>query len=132
MRIDADHLRRGTRSDLDAGEGAWPFELHDPAGAGTTLEWLPDGVVYGVPIDATRPRDLDNLWVVGRCMSTTREAHASTRVMGTCFSVGESIGALAARLVGDPARAVRRDDLDGIASWRSEGASRANALWRAG
>ncbi len=94
--LDADWLRSGRHTDHDLGYGGWPFELHDPRGAGTRIEWLPDDTVYAVPADATRPPALDNLWAIGRCLSATPEAHASTRVMGTCFSVGEGAGAAAA------------------------------------
>ncbi|BEK98306.1 FAD-dependent oxidoreductase [Nocardia seriolae] len=117
--LDADMLRGGRRTATDLGYGAWPLEIHDPGGSGTLIEWLPDDTLYGVPSDATRPQDLDNVRVVGRCMSTTAEAHASTRVMGTCFSVGEGAGAAAAhaaRNAAAPGTAVT----ESLATWRAE------------
>jgi hypothetical protein len=97
--LTAADLRAECRSEQDIAEGAWPFEMHDPKGAGTMLEWLADGVAYQIPLDATWPADLENVFVAGRCLSTSHEAHASTRVMGTCFATGEAIGWLAAKSV---------------------------------
>lgn len=94
--LSADDLRSGCRSDRDLGEGAWPFETHHAGATHTTLEWLGDHVVYHVPLGATEPAEIDNVLVAGRCISTSSGAHASTRVMGTCFTVGEGVGAVAA------------------------------------
>ena len=79
------------------GVGAWPFEVHDPSSRGTRLEWLPDGTVYQVPLSALTTPALENLVVAGRCMGASHEAHASARVIATCFSVGEAVGVLAAK-----------------------------------
>ena len=51
-----------------------------------------------------RARDLDNLFVAGRCMSATHEALGSARVIGTCLAAGAAVGTAAARVVEDPAR----------------------------
>ena len=96
-RIEADDLRRGLCGGQDMGAGAWPFEVHDPSATHTRLEWLADGTVYQVPLNALTTPVLANLMVAGRCMGATSEAHASTRVIATCFSVGEAVGALAAQ-----------------------------------
>lgn len=119
--LTAEELRAGRHGDDAVGVGAWPFEHHDPAGKGTTLEWLDDGVTYGVPLDALLPRELENTFVVGRCLSSTGEAHASTRVMGTCFSVGEGAGWLAAGRAADglPAGEIPAGDLAGLTTWRA-------------
>jgi hypothetical protein len=37
-----------------------------------------------------------NLLVAGRCLSSTREANGSARVMGTCMATGEAAGTAAA------------------------------------
>jgi hypothetical protein len=39
---------------------------------------------------------VSNLFVAGRCLSATREALGSARVIGTCLATGAAAGALAA------------------------------------
>ena len=61
---------------------------------------------YGIPYGSLRAGDVDNLLLAGRCHSATHMAHSSTRVMGTCMSMGQAAGtaaALACRLGVDPA-----------------------------
>jgi hypothetical protein len=41
--------------------------------------------------------EISNCWCAGRCISATREALASTRVMGTCIALGEEAGRDAAQ-----------------------------------
>jgi hypothetical protein len=94
--LTAGDLRAGFCSDQDLGAGAWPFEVHDPEGVGTHMEWLPDGTVYYIPLSAVTSPHLSNALSAGRCIGASPEAHASTRVMGTCFSLGEAVGTLAA------------------------------------
>jgi len=77
--------------------GAWPVEIHNPVGDGTRLGWLLDNSYYEIPYRCLLPRSLINVAAIGRCISTTHEAHGSTRVMGTCMAMGESAG-LAATL----------------------------------
>ena len=45
------------------------------------------------------PRGLKNVLVAGRCMSATREAHSSARVMGTVMAMGQAAGTAAAMCV---------------------------------
>jgi FAD dependent oxidoreductase len=95
-RMEADDLRQGLCGGHDMGAGAWPFEIHDSSATRTQIEWLADGTVYQVPLSALTTPTLQNVLVAGRCMGASSEAHASTRVIATCFSVGEAVGALAA------------------------------------
>ena len=42
-------------------------------------------------------KGFENLLCAGRCISVSHEALGSTRVMGTCISLGEQAGMAAAR-----------------------------------
>ena len=42
------------------------------------------------------PKSIDNLLVSGRCISAEHWAMSSSRVMGTCFAIGEAVGTVAA------------------------------------
>ncbi len=97
--LNEDDVRSGRRFDDGICRAAWPIELH--AGGGET-EWrlLDPGVAYGVPYRCLVPREIDNLLVVGRCVSATREAFASLRVIGPCMAEGQA-AAVAAATAGD-------------------------------
>ncbi len=51
---------------------------------------------YDIPRDALRSRDLDNLFMAGRCISGDFLAHASYRVTGNAVALGQTAGQLAA------------------------------------
>ena len=76
----------------------WPIELWQAGHLGATYEYLADGETYDIPLRSLRARDVDNLFVAGRCMSATREALGSARVIGTCLATGEAVGLAAARV----------------------------------
>jgi succinate dehydrogenase/fumarate reductase flavoprotein subunit len=77
-----------------------PIEDHH-AGGDTRWEYLPDGATYGIPYRCLLPQQVDNLLVVGRCLSAEHDAHASVRSMGQCMAMGQAAG-VAAALGGNP------------------------------
>jgi hypothetical protein len=76
---------------------AWPIELWEEGRLGATYEYLEDGQSYDIPLRALQARDVDNLFVAGRCMSASHEALGSARVIGTCLATGHAVGMAAAR-----------------------------------
>ena len=74
---------------------AWPIELWDRS-KGTVYKYVPAGDYYEIPFRCLMVRDVPNLLTAGRCISVTREALGSTRVMGTCMALGEAAGKAAA------------------------------------
>jgi hypothetical protein len=77
---------------------AWPIELWHAGHLGATYEYLEDGQTYEIPLRSLQARDVENLFVAGRCMSATHEALGSARVIGTCLATGEAVGMAAARM----------------------------------
>ena len=59
-------------------------------------EWKEPGQYYQIPYRSLLPKEIDNLIVVGRCLSASYEAQASARVSGTCMTMGEAAGIAAA------------------------------------
>lgn len=57
---------------------------------------LKEGMSCGVPYRCLTPKDIENVLVAGRCISTDRNVHGSTRVMPPCLSTGEAAGLAAA------------------------------------
>jgi len=55
-----------------------------------------EGESYGIPYRVLTPRNIENVLVAGRCISTDRYVHGSIRVMPGCFITGQAAGAAAA------------------------------------
>ncbi len=71
---------------------AYPIDIHNPAGSGTTTHRLAPGASYEIPYRCLVPLDAEDLLVAGRCISTTHEAHASTRLTPTVMTLGQAAG----------------------------------------
>ena len=54
------------------------------------------GESFGIPYRCLTPRGLPNVLVAGRCISTDRPVHGSTRMLPVCMVVGEAAGTAAA------------------------------------
>ena len=93
-----------TRDDIVAGRtfddavarSAYPIDIHNPSGSGTMTHRLPPGTSYEIPYRCLVPRAVDGLLVAGRCISTTHEALASTRLTPTVMTLGQAAGTAAA------------------------------------
>jgi hypothetical protein len=103
----ADILEQRTFDDAVA-RSAYPIDIHNPSGSGTTTHRLPPGASYEIPYRCLVPLAVDDLLVAGRCISTTHEALASTRLTPTVMTLGQAAGTAAALAVaaGTPPRAV--------------------------
>jgi hypothetical protein len=75
--------------------GFYLIDVHNPQGAGVELI-EPENDGYDLPYRCLLPRGIENLLVAGRCISTTHEALASTRVMAICMALGQAAGTAAA------------------------------------
>ncbi|MBI5055446.1 MAG: FAD-dependent oxidoreductase [Nitrospirae bacterium] len=76
-------------------KNSWPIEIWDKR-KGTIYKYVKSGDYYEVPFRCLKAKGIDNLLLAGRCISVTHEALGSTRVMGTCISLGEQAGLAAA------------------------------------
>jgi hypothetical protein len=72
-------------------KNAWPIELWDRL-KGTVYKYVPRGDYYEIPFRCLTVRNVANLLTAGRCISVTREALGSTRVMGACMALGDQAG----------------------------------------
>jgi hypothetical protein len=78
-------------------KGAHEIDVH-LAGTGHMRRPIAGGGSYDLPYAMLLPRGVGNMYVVGRCMSATRVAHSSARVMGTCLAMGQAAGTAASML----------------------------------
>jgi hypothetical protein len=75
---------------------AYPIDIHNPSGSGTTTHRPPPGSSYEIPYRCMVPINREQLLVAGRCISTTHEALASTRLTPTVMTLGQAAGTAAA------------------------------------
>lgn len=123
-----DILAEGRFADLVA-YGGWTMDDHHPAGFNAVRIGSPATIFhpapspYGIPYRSLYHRDIANLMFAGRDISVTHAALSSTRVMGTCCSIGQAVGVAAALAVqhGLTPREVgerRLDDLQQTLLWQ--------------
>lgn len=94
--LTADDVLHARTFDDAIARSAYPIDIHNPRGSGTTTHRLPPGASYEIPYRCLVPRAIDDLLVAGRCISTTHEALASTRLTPTVMTLGQAAGTAAA------------------------------------
>jgi hypothetical protein len=87
----------GSRFDDEVAYAAWPIELRETA-RGPRFRFPNDDAPCGIPLRSLHSQNVANLFMAGRCISCTHEAHASIRVIGTCLATGEAAGKAAAKM----------------------------------
>lgn len=79
---------------------SYPVDIHNPAGIGQAIGFLPgnDPQVqpYDIPYGCLVPESVDGLLVAGRCISGSHEAMASYRVQVIAMATGIAAGTAAA------------------------------------
>ena len=93
--LNFDDVVNARKRDDGVAKGAHHVDIH---GAGThqLRQPIKDGGSYDIPLGSLIAKDLKNVMVAGRCFSSTREAHGSARVMGTCMAMGQAAGTTSA------------------------------------
>jgi hypothetical protein len=74
-------------------KGNYPKDVHQPKGK-KSVEFDEEGrrPYYEIPYRCLIPKGVDNLLVVGRCISTTFEGQSAMRVQGIVRTIGEAAG----------------------------------------
>ena len=85
------------RDEQAVANATWPIELRETA-RGPRLLYPREPKACGIPLGCLRARDLQNVFVAGRCLSATHRAKASIRVMGTALATGQAAGIAAASI----------------------------------
>ncbi len=95
--------------------GGYPIDIHSPDGAAMKHRFLKPGSWYSIPYRSLVAREVENLIIAGRCISTTHEACAAIRVTPIVMAIGQAAGTAAAQSVrtGRPANALDTDILRG-------------------
>lgn len=100
--LNQNDLERQTQFEDNVTFGGWSIDLHPPEGMYaadyTSRHYHSDGV-YQIPYRSLYSINVDNLLFAGRNISATHIAFGSSRVMGTCASIGQAAGTAAALCV---------------------------------
>ena len=94
--LTADELIACTHFDDSIALGNYDIDIHSPTGTGTSHRYFAEGEYYTIPYRSLLPKEYDNLFVAGRCISATHEAQASVRIMPICCCLGEAADTAAA------------------------------------
>lgn len=88
----------GRKRDDGIAKGGHHVDIH---GGGTDQTRVPiaGGQSYDIPFGCLLPKLTSNLLTAGRCISSTRPANGSARVMGTCMATGHAAGTAAAMCI---------------------------------
>lgn len=90
-------VREARRCADGIARGAHHIDIHSSGTAQTRIP-VRGGGSYDISFGCLIPRGLINLLVAGRCLSATRLANGSCRVMGTCLATGQAAGTAAGML----------------------------------
>ena len=69
------------------------IDIHNPEGTGTRTHDFAAGEYYTIPYRSLIPKEVDNLLVAGRCISSDHGAQSSYRIMPVVCCIGEAAGA---------------------------------------
>ncbi|MGG4482843.1 FAD-dependent oxidoreductase [Paenibacillus illinoisensis] len=89
----------GRKFDDVIARSGYPIDIHDPSGQGVTAAFIEGDGAYDIPYRCLISSNIRNLLAAGRCISTTHEAHATTRLTPSCMATGEAAGTSAALAV---------------------------------
>ena len=81
----------------------YDIDIHNPEGTGTSHYYFPAGAYYTIPYRSLIPKGVENLLVVGRCISSDHGAQASYRIMPVVCCIGEAAGSAIGLLKGNKA-----------------------------
>jgi hypothetical protein len=93
-----DDHQAGRKFDDVVARNRYPVDIHLKDG-GTDCRTFPPGQWQDIPYRCLVVKGFDNLWVGGRCVSSTFVAQSSLRIIPVCRATGEAAGAAAALAV---------------------------------
>nr|WP_028552406.1 FAD-dependent oxidoreductase [Paenibacillus sp. UNC451MF] len=93
--LQVDDVVQGRRFDDVIARSGYPIDIHDPSGKGVTAAWVHGDGAYDIPYRCLLPKRVHNLLTGGRCISTTHEALATTRLTPSCMATGQAAGSAA-------------------------------------
>ncbi|GAA3401596.1 FAD-dependent oxidoreductase [Paenibacillus hodogayensis] len=90
--LQVDDVVQGRRFEDVIARSGYPIDIHDPSGKGVTAAWVKGDGAYDIPYRCLLPQAVSNLIAAGRCISTSHEALATTRLSPSCMATGQAAG----------------------------------------
>lgn len=108
MMQESDYINRADFDD-EIGRYNYPIDIHPKEADEESIEQFKKdtalqyttGESYGISLRSLIVKGLDNLFVAGKCMGTTRAMQASMRVMPCCFITGQGAAVAACVCIED-------------------------------
>lgn len=94
-RLTDEDVLAARKTDSGIARGSWPMERWTSAPR-PEMTYFAAGDFYEIPLDCLRPRELENVFAAGRCLSATTGAMTSARVIGIALATGWAAGTAAA------------------------------------
>ncbi|CAM3920208.1 FAD-dependent oxidoreductase [Cohnella lubricantis] len=94
--LQIEDVTEGRRFEDVIARSGYPIDIHDPKTKGVTAAWIAGDGAYDIPYRALLAKKVDNLLAGGRCISTSHEALATTRLSPSCMATGQAAGTAAA------------------------------------
>ena len=91
-----DDVVQGRRFDDVIARSGYPIDIHDPSGKNVTAAWIAGDGAYDISYRCLLPKKVGNLLAAGRCISTTHEALATTRLTPSAMATGQAARTAAA------------------------------------
>lgn len=85
-------ILNGKKFENPTAKSNYPIDVHSSEKGKNELVHIPDNQYYEIPLESLIPENVENLLVVGRCISATFKAQASVRIQPNCWSTGEFAG----------------------------------------
>jgi hypothetical protein len=89
-------------------------EIHGTDGKGTNIVELGKDNFYNVPYRSIIAKDLDNLFIAGRCFSANHAALSAARNIAYCMALGQAAGSAASQLTRSGRKSIREIDIKGL------------------
>jgi len=110
--LSEEDILEGRKSEMGIGKGGHELDIHGAA-KNHERKQIKDAGSYDIPYGCIIPKGIANMFIAGRCISSSRGAHSSARVMGTCMATGQAAGTAAALSVKNE-KAIRNISIDAL------------------
>jgi Dehydrogenases (flavoproteins) len=91
-----DDVVQGRRFEDVIARSGYPIDVHAPSDNSVLVSWIEGDGAYDIPYRSLLPKEIRNLLVGGRCISTSHEALGTTRLSPSCMATGQAAGTAAA------------------------------------